>query len=392
MPGHAKTARRPAERRFRRSRASTSSAASGARFCTSARRNRCARACAATSRRAGHALHDRAAAGAGRRHRGDRHGHRGRGASPGAEPRQTASAAVQRAASGRQVVPVHRGHGRGRLPARDVHARAAPAGGRLLRPVREREEGARDAGRAQPGLPVPALRGAEAGPPLRDPLPRLPHRALPGPVRGLHLEGGLPRDHRQRDRVPLGRHEADSARARAEDEGRRRGRALRGGGAQPEPSLRRPPSRRATGCGQALRRQRRRDRDRRRRRPRDGSGLSAARRPADRPLRVPPRERRRTGHGDAAGGIPDRVLRLGAEHAAADRRAAGLRRHVGAGGVPLGAAGLARRGARAGARREAAAPGARDAERATCARVGGAAGRAQAACGGWRRSRSCARP
>ena len=55
-------------------------------------------------------------------------------------------------------------------------------GVRLLRPVREREEGARDARRAQPRLPVPALRGAEAGPPLRDPVPRLPHRALPRAV------------------------------------------------------------------------------------------------------------------------------------------------------------------------------------------------------------------
>ena len=32
----------------------------------------------------------------------------------------------------------------------------------VLRPVREREEGARDARRPQPGLPLPAVRGAEA--------------------------------------------------------------------------------------------------------------------------------------------------------------------------------------------------------------------------------------
>ena len=36
-------------------------------------------------------------------------------------------------------------------------------GNRLLRSVREREEGARDARRAQPGLPVPALRGPAPG-------------------------------------------------------------------------------------------------------------------------------------------------------------------------------------------------------------------------------------
>ena len=40
---------------------------------------------------------------------------------------------------------------------------------------------------------LPALRGAEAGPALRHPVPRLPHRALPRALRRLHLEGGLPR-------------------------------------------------------------------------------------------------------------------------------------------------------------------------------------------------------
>ena len=65
-------------------------------------------------------------------------------------------------------------------------------GRRLLRPVRLGEEGARDAGRAQPRLPLPALRGPAAGAPLRHPVPRLPHRPLPGPVRRLRLAGGLP--------------------------------------------------------------------------------------------------------------------------------------------------------------------------------------------------------
>ena len=69
---------------------------------------------------------------------------------------------VQRPAARRQVVPVHRGHRLGRVSARDVHPRAASAGDGLLRPVRERQEGARDARRAQPRLPVPALRRAQA--------------------------------------------------------------------------------------------------------------------------------------------------------------------------------------------------------------------------------------
>ena len=74
-----------------------------------------------------------------------------------------------------------------------------------------------------------------AGPALRDPVPRLPHRTLPGPVRRLRLEGRLPVDHRRRDRVPLGRDAADPAPARGEDE-----RRCRGGGSR---------RRRATGTG-----------------------------------------------------------------------------------------------------------------------------------------------
>ena len=190
---------------------------------------------------------DRAAAEPGREHRGDRHRLRGRGAPPRAEPREAPPAAVQRAPARRQVVPVHRGHGRGRVPARDVHARAAPARRLVLRPVREREEGARDARRPQPRLPLPAVRGPEARTALRHPVPRLPHRALPGAVRRLRLEGGLPRDHRQRHRVPLRRRTADPARARAEDERRRPGGAVRGRGALPQPALRGAAPRRAAG-------------------------------------------------------------------------------------------------------------------------------------------------
>src|SRR3712207_6861161 len=48
----------------------------------------------------------------------------GRGPAPRADAREAPPAAVQRAASRRQVVPVHRGHRRGRVPAGDVHSRA----------------------------------------------------------------------------------------------------------------------------------------------------------------------------------------------------------------------------------------------------------------------------
>ncbi len=227
--------------------------------------------------------------------RGDRHRHRGRGAPPGAEPRQAPPAAVQRAATRRQVVPVHRRHRRRRVPAGDVHAGAPPPRGLVLRPLREREEGARDARRAQPRLPVPALRGAEAGPAQRDPVPRLPHRALHGALRRLRLEGGLPRDHRRRDRVPLRRDEADPARAGAEDDRGGGGRALRGGGAVPQPALLGAAPRRAAGRGQGRGRDDRRDRDRGRGRPRGRAGVPAPRRQDGRPARLPPRERGRPG-------------------------------------------------------------------------------------------------
>ena len=81
-----------------------------------------------------HARPDRRARRAGRGHRGDRHRDRGGGAPRRAEPRQAAPPAVQHPAARRQVVPVHRGHGRGRVPARDVHARAAPSRGRHFGP------------------------------------------------------------------------------------------------------------------------------------------------------------------------------------------------------------------------------------------------------------------
>ena len=264
---------------------------------TSARRSRCGRACAATSRPAPDTRSTIAQLpGARRRRRGDRHRHRGRGAAPRAEPRQAPPAAVQRAAARRQVVPVHRRHRRGRVPARHVHARAPPARRRLLRAVREREEGARDARRPQPRLPVPALRGAEAGPPLRHPVPRLPHRPLPRPVRRLRLEGGLPGDDRRRDRVPLGR---DASRSSAQLE--------RGCARRPRRSASRRPRATATGCSRcgtwpSARRPTSAPSatidvlgiaDRRR--PRGRAGLPAARREADRPLRVPPRERRGAG-------------------------------------------------------------------------------------------------
>ena len=44
----------------------------------------------------------------------------------------------------------------------------------------------------------------QAGPAFGHSLPRLPHRAVQGAVRGSDRSGRVPEDHRRRDRVPLG--------------------------------------------------------------------------------------------------------------------------------------------------------------------------------------------
>ena len=148
--------------------------------------------------------------------RDDRHRHRGRGAPPRAEPRQAPPAAVQRPAARRQVVPLHRGHARGRVPARDVHARAPPPRRPLLRALREREEGARDARRAQPRLPLPALRGAAArAAAAASRASTSTSSAASRPASAASRK----EDYREVidgvDRVPLGQRPADPRRARA---------------------------------------------------------------------------------------------------------------------------------------------------------------------------------
>ena len=142
-------------------------------------------------------------------------------------------------------------------------------------------------------FPYRPCEGPKPGRHSRDSVPRLPHRALPGARASATSRRRTTARSSTRDRVPLRRDAADPARARAEDEGGRRGRALRGGGALPQPPVRGAAPGRAAGGRPALGRHGRRDRARRRGRPRRGADLPAARRPADRPLRLPPRERRR---------------------------------------------------------------------------------------------------
>ena len=108
---------------------------------------------------------------------------RDRGAAARAEPDQAPPADVQHPPARRQVLPLHRRHRRRRVPAGDVHPRAPPQGRPVLRPVLERAQGARDARRAEPRVPVPPVRGPAARPPLGRAVPRLPHRPLRSPVR-----------------------------------------------------------------------------------------------------------------------------------------------------------------------------------------------------------------
>ena len=308
----------------------------------------------------------------------DRHGHGGRGAPPRAEPGQAPQTAVQRPAARRQVLSLHRGDRRGRVPAGHVHARTPSPRRRLLRPLRQREEGAGDARRPQPRVQVPALRGAEARSPLRHSVPRLPHRPVPGTVRRLRLRGRLRSRDRRCHRLPRRRPPHDRARARGADAGGGRRRALRGRRALPQPAVLDPPPRRAAGGRPADGRHGGRGRPRRRGRRGRGAGLPAPGRQAHRPLQLPPRERGRAGDGHAGRVLLPRVLRLLAERAARDPRARA------AGDTSALAAFLSeRRGSRVvvrtpRARREAAPARAGRAERGPRARVGGGRLRAEA--------------
>ena len=78
--------------------------------------------------------------------------------------------------------------------------------------------------------------GAEPGPRVRQPVPRLLHQALRGALRRLRVRGGVPRGDRQGRRLPLRPLPPDRARPRGRDEAARR----------PRRSSRRPP-RSATG-------------------------------------------------------------------------------------------------------------------------------------------------
>ena len=183
-----------------------------------------------------------------------------RGAARRAELHQALPAAVQHPAAGRQVLSVRRRQPRRGVPARLLHPRAAPAEPRLLRPVLERQAGPRDTRPARQALPVPDLRGAGARAALGRPVPRLLHQALPGALRRLHRQGGVPGQHRPDRRLPLRPLQGDRRRPRGEDGGGLRGPGLRAGGALPRPPQRGPLDDGAPAGRRRLARQRRPDR------------------------------------------------------------------------------------------------------------------------------------
>ena len=121
-----------------------------------------------------------------------------RGAVARGQPDQAPPAVLQRAAEGRQELPVHQGHAGRRLPAHRAHPETGAGREPVLRPVRVGQERGQRDGPDPAALPVPDLhhphprrraRPASTLPPLR-------HQALPGAVHPGDPEGRLPGRHR----------------------------------------------------------------------------------------------------------------------------------------------------------------------------------------------------
>ena len=166
-----------------------------------------------------------------RPHRGRRHEYRDRGLPPRAEPHQPPPAAVQRPPRDDKSYPYIAVTVDDDFPrvmfTRERHRRGVVYFGPYAnaKKVRETLDVLNRVFRFRP------CEGPQPGRHSGHSVPRLPHRPLPGALRRLRLEGGLPRDHRRRRRFPLRRDAADPARARGRDARRVRAAGLRGGGA-----------------------------------------------------------------------------------------------------------------------------------------------------------------
>ena len=277
------------------------------------------------------------------------------------------------------------------VPARLLHARAPPLEPRLLRPLLQRQAGARDARGAGEGVHVPLLHRSRAGAAQRQPLPGLLHQALRGAVRRLR--------HHARSTASIdgvidflsGPLLGDRARPRRAHARGGRGRGVRAGDDRAQPPAgralaARAPARRRRLDGH-LRRRGRRARRARGQRP----GLPGARRRALRPPVLLPGQRDRARPGRGGRGVHAPVLRRRHVDPGAARRAARAGRASGARRRAREPARRPRRAARRRARREAAHPRARRAQRRAWRSTRSGCAPSAAARGASRRSRGCRR-
>ncbi len=124
----------------------------------------------------------------------------GRRAAHREPPHQGHSAAIQRAAEGRQELPLPRNHHRRRLPRRLRDAQAAHPRREALRPVYQRRPASRGRQRLAARLQIPHLR---AGNPRRrrqaallSAVPAARDTSMHGPLRRLDRKGEIRRGHR----------------------------------------------------------------------------------------------------------------------------------------------------------------------------------------------------
>ena len=157
-------------------------------------------------------------------------------------------------------------------------------------------------------FPYRTCDGPEPGRAVRQPVPRLLHQALPGPVRRLHQRGGLPREHRGDRPLPVGPLPPDRARARAADDRGVRGAGVRAGGGVPQPAARGALAVPAPAHRERVGRHARRARRRGRRHGGQRAGVPGPRRRARRPPELLPGEPRRPQRGRGRGGVRDPVL------------------------------------------------------------------------------------
>ena len=162
--------------------------------------------------------------------------HGGRGAAAGSQPDQALPPALQRAAQGRQVLPLHPDRPRPRDAADPQASRRAQPQGRLLRPVRLGRRRQSHDQHAGAGVPAALV----LGPRVREPhaaLPALPDQALLGALHRRDRLPGLRRPGRGGDALPQRREPECAADVPAADGRGGRQSRLRAGRQVPQPPM-----------------------------------------------------------------------------------------------------------------------------------------------------------